>query len=132
MGAEPGRLTGGGVLDEEADHVAQRGAPLGDTGHPPQGRLLHGLGAGEAVEREVVPLLEELLGPGSEACGRRAGSSEPLRGSPLHLPPWWGENPRQAGLLPSTCSPQTRLCSRTRKRHQAAEPGPRGLSAGCS
>lgn len=30
------RLTGGGVLDEEADHVAEGGAPLGDTGEPPQ------------------------------------------------------------------------------------------------
>ena len=81
MRAEPGRLTGGGVLDEEADHVAERGAPLGDTGEPPQRGLLHGLGAGEAVERKVVPLLEELLGPGSEACRRRDGTG-PLGGSP--------------------------------------------------
>ena len=48
--------------------MAKRGPPLGDAGKPPQRGLLHGLSAGETVECEVVPLLEELLGPRSEAC----------------------------------------------------------------
>lgn len=48
--------------------MAEWGAPLGDTRGSPQGRLLHSLGTGEAVERQVVLLLEELLGPWSEAC----------------------------------------------------------------
>lgn len=70
------RLTGGSVFDEEADHVTEWRAPLGDTGGPPQRSLLHGLGTGEAVERQVVLLLEELLGPWSEACeqGQHSGS----------------------------------------------------------
>lgn len=124
MRAEPGRLTGGGVLDEEADHVAERGPPLGDTGEPPQRGLLHGLGAGEAVERKVVPLLEELLGPGSEACRRRdsTGASGRKPTPTQHLP-WRGGNPSQAGRLPSTRPSHRQLSSRMRKRRQAAEPG---------
>lgn len=74
MPAKPGRLTGGGVLDEETDHMAERGAPLGDTGQPPQRGLLHHLGTGEAVECKVVLLLEELLGTRGEACTGRDGN----------------------------------------------------------
>lgn len=70
--------------------MAEWGAPLGDTRGSPQGRLLHGLGTGEAVERQVVLLLEELLGPWSEACeqGQQEGPSERRQGSPGHLTPW--------------------------------------------
>ena len=85
MWAKCGGLTGGGVLDEEADHVAERGAPLGDTGQPPQGALLHHLGTGEAVESQVVLLLEELLGPRGEAYGR-GQHSESGGGSPHPAP----------------------------------------------
>ena len=81
MLAKPGRLTGGGVLDEEADHVAEGGAPLGDTGEPSQRGFLHHLGTGEAVECKVVFLFEELLGPRSEACRGRDSNSECLGGS---------------------------------------------------
>lgn len=124
MLAKHGRLTGGGVLDEEADHVAERGAPLGDTGEPPQQGFLHHLSTWEAVERKVVFLLEELLGPRSKACRGRERNSGCSGGSPQHRhrPPWHGWKPGQGGLLPSLCSSWHPLLSQMRK-HCLTVPG---------
>lgn len=110
LGAKCGRLTGGGVLDEEADHVAEWGAPLGDTGEPPQGALLHRLGTGETVERQVVLLLEELLGPRGEACRRREALRSPGRKpAPRTALPGVEGNPVQPGWAGSShlSSPQS-------------------------
>lgn len=133
MRAKHGRLTGSGVLDEEADHVAERGAPLGDTGEPPQGALLHGLGAGQTVERQVVLLLVELLGPGSEACGRRAAlRASAARPTPLHRPAWRGEKSRPARRVPSTFPSHDRLFPQIRKHCQTAGSAwLRGTIRGC-
>lgn len=61
MPRERGSLTGSGVLHKQVNHVAQGGSPLGDGWKLPQDGFLNHLITWQAVQSQIVLLLEKIF-----------------------------------------------------------------------